>query len=146
MSLNLFSIPEKLSSHQSGQPLQCAYTGKVLQIYGSIAISSVQEAVGNDPCTLYVRGLEANVDRDRLEAMFLVQQPPSLSHYLHSDSSILAAHVPIMPFEGSQENGNMDDSINLWVLRPDATLHALIIFCCLSFCADMETCDCRRFH
>ncbi|CAL5228112.1 g11188 [Coccomyxa viridis] len=37
--------------------------------------TSKQEAVGNDPCTLYVRGLEANVDRDRLEAMFLAFGP-----------------------------------------------------------------------
>lgn len=33
----------------------------------------VQEALGHDPCTLYVRGLEANVDRDRLAAMFQVR-------------------------------------------------------------------------
>lgn len=38
----------------------------------------VQEAVGDDPCVLYVRGLEAHVNRDKLAAMFQVGALASL--------------------------------------------------------------------
>ena len=43
-----------------------------MQVRRALPKTPKQEAVGDDPCTLYVRGLEADVDRDRLEAMFQV--------------------------------------------------------------------------
>ena len=43
-----------------------------MQVRRALPKTPKQEAVGDDPCTLYVRGLQADVDRDRLEAMFQV--------------------------------------------------------------------------
>ena len=43
-----------------------------MQVRRALPKTPKQEAVGDDPCTLYVRGLEADVDRGRLEAMFQV--------------------------------------------------------------------------
>ena len=48
-----------------------------------ICSTGVQEAVGDDPCTLYVRGLEADVDRDTLATMFQVGRTCAPVHCNH---------------------------------------------------------------
>ena len=59
---------------------------------------AVQEAVGDDPCTLYVRGLEADVDRDTLAAMFQVCSTCALqssaSGVCMAQSGVLAGEPP----------------------------------------------------
>ena len=62
-------------------PALALWHSPAVQVRRALPKTPKQEAVGDDPCTLYVRGLEADVDRDRLEAMFQVpavsQSPPA---------------------------------------------------------------------
>ena len=57
-------------------------TCPAVQVRRALPKTPKQEAVGDDPCTLYVRGLEADVDQDRLEAIFQVlpisKLPPAI--------------------------------------------------------------------
>ena len=77
----------------------------------------MQEDVGNDPCTLYVRGLEANVDHDRLEAMFLVLHSAPSHHELRWVLNIIAHHccpkANIGSIQGSCSDGYCQASVLL---------------------------------
>ena len=69
---------------------------------------AVQEAVGDDPCTLYVRGLEADVDRDMLAAMFQVWSTCALQS---SVFSICMAQSGVLAGESSDESGVSGESL-----------------------------------
>lgn len=68
---------------------------------------AAQEAVGDDPCTLYVRGLEADVDRDTLAAMFQVWSTCAL----HSSVCCVSmAQSGLLAGESSDESSLSGDS------------------------------------
>lgn len=74
----------------------------------------VQEAVGDDPCTLYVRGLEADVDRDTLATMFQVWSTCALQP---SVVSAFMAQAGVLAGEPSDESGASGESLSSGALQ-----------------------------
>ena len=69
---------------------------------------AVQEAAGDDPCTLYVRGLEADVDRDTLAAMFQVWSTCALQS---SASCVCMAQSGVLAGGSPDESGVSGESL-----------------------------------